>query len=179
MRALLLDLVEKPAAKDSHGLGLVLVLAALVAAIDHQPAGQVGDPHAALGLVLVLSARPSRTHDVDLEVLGADVDLHVLGLGKNGDRRRGGMDSPLGLRLGNALDPMTAAFKLEMAKNALAGKAERDLAETSQLGRLHVHDFKFPAHALGEPPVHLVQVAANRAASSPPVPARISMINAA
>ena len=37
--------------------------------------------------------------------------------------------------------------------------AERDLAEAAQLGRLEVEDLELPAHLLGEPPVHLEEVA--------------------
>ena len=52
-----------------------------------------------------------------------------------------------------------AALELEMAERPLAGDAERDLAEAAQLGRLHVQGLELPAHLLGEPAVHLVEVA--------------------
>ena len=39
------------------------------------------------------------------------------------------------------------------------GDAERDLAEAGQLGRLEVERLELPAHLLGEPAVHLEQVA--------------------
>ena len=124
-----------------------------------QPGGQVSDPHAAFGLVLVLAARPARTHDVDQEVLGADHDVDVLGLGQDGDRRGRRVDPPLRLGFGHALNAVAAAFELEVAKGALTRDAERHFAETAQLGRLHVENLELPAHLLGEPPVHLVQVA--------------------
>ncbi len=86
------------------------------------PGRQVGDPHAALGLVLVLSSRPARAHDVDQEVFGADHDIDVFGLGQDGDRRGRGVDSPLRFGFGHALNAMDAAFELKMAKRPLAAR---------------------------------------------------------
>src|ERR1700722_6614634 len=60
----LLNLVEESAAENAHGLGLVLVLAPLVAAIDDNAGREVSDPHPAFGLVLVLTARSAGTHDI-------------------------------------------------------------------------------------------------------------------
>jgi hypothetical protein len=72
-----LNLVEKPATKDPHGLRFVFVLASLVAAVDNESRGKVGDPHPALRFVLVLPPRPSRPHDVNLEVLGPNDVIDV------------------------------------------------------------------------------------------------------
>ncbi len=66
---------------------------------------------------------------------------------------------PLGLGLRHALDPVDAALELEMAERSLPDDAERDLAEAGQLRRLEVERLELPAHLLGEPAIHLEEVA--------------------
>ena len=65
----------------------------------------------------------------------------------------------LGFGFGHALDAVAAALELEMAEGPLAGDAERDFTEAAQLGGLQVEELELPAHPLGEPAVHLVEVA--------------------
>ena len=96
------------------------MLAPLVAAVDDHAGRQVGDPHAALGLVLVLAAGPAGAHHVDLQVLGPDHDVDLLGLGQDGDGGGRGVDPALGLGLRHALDAVAAALELEVAERPLA-----------------------------------------------------------
>ena len=63
---------------------------------------------------------PARPHDVDLQVLGPDHDVDLLGLGQDGDGGGRGVDPALGLGLGHALDAVAAALELEVAKRPLA-----------------------------------------------------------
>ena len=63
--------------EDLHGLGLVLVLAALVLARHHDPGGQVGQTDSRVGLVDMLAAGARRAVGVDAQVLL--VDLHLVG----------------------------------------------------------------------------------------------------
>src|SRR5206468_3842712 len=75
MDLLLLHLIE-PAAEDAHGAFVILVLAALILALDLEPRRQVPDADGALRLVDVLAARPPGPHALPLDVLLANLDLH-------------------------------------------------------------------------------------------------------
>ncbi len=81
------------------------------------------------------------------------------GSGKHRDGGGRGVDAALGLRLRHALDAVAAALELEVPERALAGDAERDLAEAAQLGRHQLERLELPAHLLGVAAVHLEQVA--------------------
>ena len=79
---LLLGGGQQPGAQDAHGLLLVLQLALLVLAGDDDAGGQVGDAHRGVGGVDGLAAGAGRAVDVDAQVVGVDLDLDVLGLGR-------------------------------------------------------------------------------------------------
>ena len=53
------------------------MLAPLVAAIDHDPRRQVGDPHSAFGLVLMLAAGAAGTERVAPQLVGSDLELTI------------------------------------------------------------------------------------------------------
>src|SRR6266702_2816358 len=73
-RFLLCDhLVEQARAQHLHRPDLVLELALLVLALDHEVRGQVGDAHGAVGRVDALAARTLRAEHVDPEVLVFDL----------------------------------------------------------------------------------------------------------
>ena len=57
-----------------HGLGLVLVLRAVVLALDHDAGRQVGDADGGIGLVDVLAAGAAGPVGVDAQVGRVDVD---------------------------------------------------------------------------------------------------------
>jgi peptide chain release factor 1 len=80
MRVLRARLLEQPGAQHAHGLLAVLQLGLLVLHGDHQAAGLVGDAHGGVGRVDGLAARPRRAVDVDLQVVGVDRDIDLLGL---------------------------------------------------------------------------------------------------
>src|SRR5213075_3272386 len=69
-----LALVE-PSAQDLHGAVAVLQLGLLVLHRDHDAGRLVGDPHRRVGRVHRLPAGPARAVDVDLQVVGVDVDV--------------------------------------------------------------------------------------------------------
>src|SRR5580704_5806373 len=71
-------LLVEMGAEDLHGDLAVLVLAALVLALDDDPARQVGDAHGGFDLVDVLTAVASGPEGVDAEVLGPDHDVDAV-----------------------------------------------------------------------------------------------------
>ena len=75
---LLLDLIQL-GSQHLHGGVAVLELAALGLAADHDAGGLVDQAHRAGGLVDVLAARAGGAVDLHLNVLGADLDVRVLG----------------------------------------------------------------------------------------------------
>ena len=60
-----------------------------------------------------------------------DRDLHILRLGQHGDRGRGGMDPPAGLRDRDALDTMNTAFVLHYPEDTGAFHAEDNFLEST------------------------------------------------
>src|SRR5208283_1747445 len=66
--ALLFRLVEaRP--EDPQRLGLVLVLALLVLAVDHDARGEVGDAHGGVRGIHALAAGTARAHHVDAQLV--------------------------------------------------------------------------------------------------------------
>jgi hypothetical protein len=84
------------------------------------------------------------------------------------------MNPALGFRGGHPLHPVGAAFIFHAAVGALSPDHGDDLLEAPHAGGVLAHDLHFPSAGLGIPAVHPEQVGGKEAASSPPVPARIS-----
>ena len=154
-----LHLLEDLRLQEPHGLGLVLVLAPLVAAEDDDAGRLVREADGALGLVLVLAAGPAGTHHVAVDVLGPDHDLDVLGLGQDGHGGGRGVDAALGLGLGHALDAVAAGLELQVPERPVAADAEARLAVSAELGGHEFQGLELPAHRLGVAAVHLDEVA--------------------
>jgi hypothetical protein len=119
-----LALVE-PGAQDLHRALAVLQLRLLVLHGDDDAGRLVGDPHGRVRRVDRLAAGSGRAVDVDLQVVGVDVDVDLLRLGQHGDGGRRGVDAPLRLRLGDALHAVRAALELEHRVGAVAAHLER------------------------------------------------------
>src|SRR6266568_3857163 len=101
-------LVEQARAQHLHRPDLVLKLALLVLALDHEVRGQVGDAHGAVGRVDALAARTLRAEHVDPEVLVFDLHVDLLRLGEHRHGRGGRVDATLCLGDGHALHPVDA-----------------------------------------------------------------------
>src|SRR5207244_10553592 len=125
--------------------------------------GLVADEPAGLHLVDVLPARAAAAAAELLDVLGVDLDLYVRQLGQDGDRGGAGVDAPLRLGLGDALDAVPAALEAEVAVGAVALDVDDDLLEAAALRRGEIVDVEPPAVALGVALVHIEQVAGNDA----------------
>ena len=102
---------------------------------------------------------PGRAVDVDLEVVLVDLDLDLLGLGHHGDGGGRGVDPPLRLGLGNALDAVRAALVLEDGVGAVALDGEDDLLEAAGLALVRREDLGLEAAPLGVAGQHPVDVA--------------------
>ena len=155
---LALELVE-PGAEDAHRLLPVLELRLLVLHRDDDARRQVGDAHGRVGRVDALAAGPGRAVDVDLEVVLGDLDLDLLDLGHHGDGRRRGVDPPLRLGLGHALDAVGAALVLVDGERAVALDGEHDLLEPARLALVRREDLGLEAAALGVAGQHPEDVA--------------------
>src|SRR5262245_61869899 len=119
----LLPALIQPAAQDAHRPLEILVLAALVLALDFHLFGSsalVPDADGGFRLVDVLPAGAARPHALPLDVLILHLDLHFVGLGQN--RHRGGrrVNAPLLLGLGHALHAMSAALETHVLIDAVA-----------------------------------------------------------
>jgi hypothetical protein len=154
---LLLDVVELRA-QELHGHGLVLVLRLLLLAVHDEPRRDVVDAHGRVGRVDGLAARAARAHDVDLEVLGIDLDLDVLDLRHDGHRRRRGVDASLRLGRGHALHAVHARLVLELREGALAVDADDHLAQAARRGARAREQLDLPAPPLGEARVHAEEI---------------------
>lgn len=65
--------------EDLHARGLVLDLAALVLAGDHNAAGKMRHAHGGVGGVDALTARAARVVHVHADVVGTDLDVDIIG----------------------------------------------------------------------------------------------------
>ena len=65
-------------------------------------------------------------------------------------------------------------LEFQAAVDLVAGNERDDFLEPPLSDSALPHDFDFPAHLFGVAAVHAEKIAAEEAASSPPVPARIS-----
>ena len=146
-------LLVQARAQHAHRLLAVLQLALLVLHRDDDAAGLVGDAHRRVGRVDRLAAGARRAVDVDLQVVGIDLDVDVLGLGQHGDRRGRGVDAALRLGDRHALHAVGAALVLEDRVGAVAVDGEGVLA-VADLERLDLE-----AQALGVLGQHAVDVA--------------------
>ena len=108
----LLGLVELRA-QYFHGLVLILVLAALVLTLDHNARGDMGYADGAFGLVDVLASRAGGTVGVYLKIVGVNVKLNLIGLGKHGDRCGRGVYPAAALGLRHALHAVASGLELE------------------------------------------------------------------
>ena len=117
---LLLGGGQQPGAQDAHRLLLVLQLALLVLAADHDPGRDVGDADRGVGGVDALAARAAAAEDVDAQVVLVDRHVDLLGLGQHQDAGRAGVHPALRLGDRHPLHAVHAALELQQAVRRLA-----------------------------------------------------------
>ncbi len=155
--ALLLALFELVQARleDLHGRGLVLVLGALVLALDDDPGGDVGDADGGVGRVDVLAALAAGPVGVDLEIVGADGDLDVVvDFGVDEDGGEGGVAALGGVVGGDADEAVDAVLLAQVAEGELALDPDGGALDARFLARCHVQRLGLPAFQLGVAQVH-------------------------
>ena len=123
--------------------------------------------------VNALAAGSAGTINVHFEVVLGDLDLHVLSLRQDGYRRRRGVDPALTFGLRDALHAVGAALVLEDRVSPVSLYLYYHFLEASDFGRAGSKDTVLEVQAVRVAGVHLEEFTANKAASSPPVPARI------
>ncbi len=72
------------------------------------------------------------------------------------------MHSALRFRFGDALNPVNAAFVLELAVNALARNHKHKLLCAAKLGVIHIYFLNLPAVCVRKMPVHLHKLGAEQ-----------------
>ena len=122
------------------------------------PGGLVGDAHRRVGGVHRLAARSGRPVHVDLQVLGTDLDVHLLGLRQHGHGRRRRVQPSLGLGDGHALHAVDARFVLQARVRVLAAHLHHGLLETAALRLRRRQQLGLPAMPFGVAPVHVQEL---------------------
>ena len=122
----------------------------------------MGDAHRRIGRVDVLAASARGAHRVDPDVLGADVDVDLLGLGQHGDRRRRRMDAPAALRLRHALDAMNARFEFQPGEDAFAGNRGDNFLVAADLAFARRNQLDLPALRRRVALIHAEEVAGEK-----------------
>ena len=109
---------EESGPENAQCLLLVLELALLVLAADHDAGRHVGDPHRRVGGVDALTAGTAAAEDVDAQVVLVDLDLDGLGLGHHQDPGGARVDAALRLGDRHPLHPVDAALELQQRRTA-------------------------------------------------------------
>ena len=111
------------------------------------------------GLIDVLPTGAAGTEQVFAVFVGCDRNLHILRLREDGDSRRGGVDPPLGFRIGNPLHAMSAALVLQAPVDRFTGDAQHHLLETAQLRAAGIEHLHIPALLRAVAAIHLIEIA--------------------
>src|SRR5262245_47531937 len=109
------------------------MLAALVLTLHFQPGRKVPDTDRAFRLVDVLPPCPAGPHSLPLQVLVANLDLHLVRFGQYRDGGSGRVDTPLLFSLRDALHPVAAAFVAKVLIGVVAGDTENHFLEAAVL----------------------------------------------
>jgi hypothetical protein len=146
-------------AQQAPGLLAVLSLRARLLHADLEPGGQVDEVHGGRDLVHILAAGALCGGDHLLDLGGVERGVDLLGLRHDGDGRGRGVNAPLRLGGGHALDLVGAALELQGGKRACALDGGNGVRESTCVARLGLDEFESPAAAGGERAVHLEDLA--------------------
>ncbi len=114
----------------------------------------MGDSNGGVCRIHALSARATGPEHVDSEVSGIDRDIDLFRLRKDRHRHGRRVNAPLGFSRGYALNPMHAAFPLQLAVHAGSLHHGDDFLETTNPGRVSGKDFNAPALLFRVPLIH-------------------------
>ena len=150
--------LEEAGAEDFQGGGFVFLLRTSVLTADDFSGRDMQDLHSGVGGVDALSAGAAGAADFDAEVLRAKFDVDFLCFGKDGDRRRRGVDAALGFGGGDALHAVDAAFVAQAAEDGVADDFEDDFLEAAEAGRTGVDGLELESLRLGVALIHAVKI---------------------
>ena len=114
--------------------------------------------HGALSGVDALAAGAAGAEHIGFYIVGADFHFHFFRFGHHRHGGGGGMDTPLGFRIGNALNAMNSAFVFQSAVSALAADEADDFLHTADIGDVAVHHFHFPALFFRVAGIHFIEI---------------------
>ena len=141
-----------------HRLCLILVLAALILALDDDIGRDMGDPHRAVGGVDVLPARARRTIGVDSQFTLVDLDLDVVvDLGINPYTGEAGVAPCRAVVRADPHQPMNPAFGLQIAIGVLALDQQRRRLDARLFARMMIDQLDLHAVTLAPAAVHPLQ----------------------
>src|SRR5918995_3219152 len=147
--------LEEARPKDAHRDLAVLVLAALVLALNHYPGRQVRYAHRRVGFVDVLPSRPRCPVGIHLEVLLVDLDLHpVVYDGGDGNRGEARVPAGSGVERADPYQTVHPALGRKKPEGVLARDREGGALYAGLLALGVLDDLKPEAPALGPAPVH-------------------------
>src|SRR6266436_7925269 len=113
------------------------------------------DAHCRVGSIHTLATVPGGAIDIDANIAVFDLDSNiVIGFWKNDYLGCGGMDAPVGLGNGNALDAMGTAFVFQAPISALASDEKRDVFDSPLRGFVAIQDFNLPVPVISITAVH-------------------------
>src|SRR5690606_17694709 len=141
----------------------VLVLRALVLALDDDAGRQMRDAHGGVRLVDVLTARSRRAKRVDAQIVRIDLDVaDLLELRQHRDGAGRRVDPALRLGRRHALHAMHAGLELEPRVRALADDPADDLLVSAVLAFARAQHLDAPALVLGVSAVHPKEIAGEK-----------------
>ena len=110
------------------------------------------------GLVYVLATGAARSHGVDAQIIGLDVNIYVFRLRQDRHGRRRSVDATAGLGRRNALHAMHTRLELEARKDTLARDRGDNLLVAAEIALRRTDQLGFPAVMIGVAAVHAKQV---------------------
>ena len=141
-----------------HAVVLVLELAALGLAGDHHAGGDMDQADSRGGLVHVLAAGAAGPVDLHFNVLGADLNVRVLGqVGHDLHRGKGGLAAGVGVKGGDPDQPVHPVLAPEVAVGVFPLNHNGGGFEAGFVPLLVVHNFIGKAVALCPAGVHPVE----------------------
>ena len=154
VNAFRLNLIQ-PRPQHAHALLAVLDLRFLILAAHHRVGRQMRNPHRRIRRIHALPARPRRAERIDAQVLGLDLDVHLLGLRQHRHRNRRGVHAPLRLRRRNPLHAVHARLVLQLRIHVVAFDDRRHVLQPVPNPRLRLRQhLDLPLVLLGEAHIH-------------------------
>ena len=140
------------------GFGLVLVLAALVLALDDDPGRQMRDPDRRIGRVDVLAASARSAIGIDAQLAFVDVDVDILVDDRiDPHTRKAGVPPRRAVIGADADKPVNAAFRLRIAIGVFALQQHGRRFDAGLFAGMLVDQLHLQAPPFGPARVHALQ----------------------